>query len=66
MLITTADGTVTGFGLANPKLFREREATRQILTRQPANQPAPAPPWSPTRACPARAASNCSPTWACY
>lgn len=41
LLITTADGTVTGFGLANPKLFGEREATRQILTRQPANQPAP-------------------------
>ncbi|MET8150564.1 hypothetical protein ACIBSW_21425 [Actinoplanes sp. NPDC049668] len=41
LLITIADGTVTGFGLANPKLFSEREATRQTLTRQPANQPAP-------------------------
>ena len=41
LLITTADGTVTGFGLANPKLFGEREATRQILGRQPANRPAP-------------------------
>jgi hypothetical protein len=41
LLITTADGTVTGFGLANPKLFGEREQTRQILTRQPANRPAP-------------------------
>jgi hypothetical protein len=41
LLITTADGTVTGFGLANPKLLGEREQTRQILTRQPANQPAP-------------------------
>lgn len=41
LLLTTADGTVTGFGLANPKLFGEREQTRQILTRQPANQPAP-------------------------
>lgn len=40
LIITTADGTVTGFGLANPKLFGEREQTRQILTRQPANQPA--------------------------
>jgi hypothetical protein len=26
--------------LANPKLFGEREQTRQILTRMPANQPA--------------------------
>jgi hypothetical protein len=41
LLVTTADGTVTGFGLANPKLFGEREQTRQILTRQPANRPAP-------------------------
>jgi len=41
LLITTADGTVTGFGLANPKLFGEREQTRQILTGQPANRPAP-------------------------
>jgi hypothetical protein len=41
LLITTVDGTVTGFGLANPKLLGEREQTRQILTRQPANRPAP-------------------------
>jgi hypothetical protein len=39
LLITTADGTVTGFGLANPKLHGERELTRQILTGQPANRP---------------------------
>jgi hypothetical protein len=41
LLLTTADGTVTGFGLANPKLMGEREQTRQILTHQPANIPAP-------------------------
>lgn len=41
LLITTPDGTVTGFGLANPKLVGEREQTRQILTHQPANRPAP-------------------------
>ena len=44
MLITTADGTVTGFGLANPKLPKllgEREETRQLLCHQPANRPAP-------------------------
>jgi DDE family transposase len=40
LLITTCDGTVTGFGLANPKLAGEREQTRQILTGQPANRPA--------------------------
>jgi hypothetical protein len=41
LLLTTPDGTVTGFGLANPKLFGEREQTRQILAGQPANRPAP-------------------------
>jgi hypothetical protein len=39
MLLVTADGTVTGFGLANPKLLGEREAVRQLLTHQPANRP---------------------------
>jgi len=41
MLICTADGTVTGFGLANPKLLGEREETRQLLTHQAANRPVP-------------------------
>src|SRR5260370_7279243 len=41
MLICTCDGTVTGFGLANPKLFGEREQARQTLKEQPANRPAP-------------------------
>jgi hypothetical protein len=41
LLLTTPDGTITGFGLANPKLFGERAATREILTAQPANRPAP-------------------------
>jgi hypothetical protein len=40
MLICTADGTVTGFGLANPKLWGEREQTRQLLTHQAVNRPA--------------------------
>jgi hypothetical protein len=39
LLLTTPDGTVTGFGLANPKLMGEREEARQILTGQPANRP---------------------------
>ena len=33
--------TVTGFGLANPKLHGEREQARQILSGQPANRPVP-------------------------
>ena len=41
MLICTCEGTVTGFGLANPKLFGERDQARQILEHQPANRPAP-------------------------
>jgi hypothetical protein len=41
MLICTCDETVTWFGLANPKLFGERDQARQMLTDQPANRPAP-------------------------
>jgi hypothetical protein len=41
LLICTCDGTVTGLGLANPKLYGEREQARQMLTDQPANRPAP-------------------------
>jgi hypothetical protein len=40
-LTCTCDGTVTGFGLANPKLYGEREAARQMLRDQPANRPSP-------------------------
>jgi hypothetical protein len=40
-LICTCDGTVTGFGLANPKLHGERDAARQMLKDQPANRPVP-------------------------
>jgi hypothetical protein len=41
MLICTCEGTVTGCGLANPKLSGERDQARQMLTDQPANRPAP-------------------------
>src|SRR6266511_2716451 len=39
--VVTDAGTVTGFGLANPKLLGEREEIRQLLTHQLANRPAP-------------------------
>jgi hypothetical protein len=41
LLICTCDGTITGFGLANPKLFGEREHARQMLKDHPASRPAP-------------------------
>lgn len=41
MLIVTADGTVTGFCLANPKLVGERDQVTEMLKRQPANRPHP-------------------------
>jgi hypothetical protein len=41
MLICTCDGTITGFCLANPKLYGERQQARQMVERQPANRPAP-------------------------
>jgi hypothetical protein len=41
LIICTCDGTVTGFGLANPKLYGEREQARQLLEQQPANRPVP-------------------------
>jgi hypothetical protein len=37
MLICTCDGTVTGFGLANPKLHGECDEARQMLADQPAD-----------------------------
>jgi hypothetical protein len=41
LLMCTCEGTVTGFCLANPKLFGERQQARQLLEDQPANRPAP-------------------------
>lgn len=41
MLIVTADSTVTGFSLANPKLVGERDQVTTMLTAQPANRPHP-------------------------
>jgi hypothetical protein len=39
MLICTCEGTVTGFGLANPKLYGERDQARQMLSDRPASPP---------------------------
>jgi len=36
MLSCTCEGTVTGFGLASPQLFGERDQARQMLEHQPA------------------------------
>ena len=41
LILCTCDGTVTGFGLANPKLYGEREQARQTLADRPANRPVP-------------------------
>jgi hypothetical protein len=41
LLLTTPDGTVTGFGLANPKQLGERQAVVAMLGGVPANRPAP-------------------------
>jgi len=41
LIICTCDGTITGFSLANPRLYGERQQARQTLERQPANRPAP-------------------------
>jgi hypothetical protein len=41
LLIVTCEGSVTGFGLANPKLVGERQQARQLLGDHPANRPAP-------------------------
>ena len=42
MLICTCDGTVTGFGLANPQLFGERDQARQMSwTTSPPTDPRP-------------------------
>ena len=64
MLFCTAEGTVTGFGLANPKLVGEREAVRQLLVSQPANRPPAGSAVVPTRVWLEQPPSGSSPTWA--
>ena len=61
MLICTCEGTVTGFGLANPKLTGERDQARQMLTISRPTARRPAPPSSPIRAWPARTPRSSSP-----
>jgi hypothetical protein len=40
MLMCTCEGTATGFGLANPKLYGERDQARQMLEHLPGGGPA--------------------------
>ena len=60
-VICTCDGTVTGFGLANPKLYGEREAARAMLNDHRPTAPSRALPSSRTRACPGRTPKSSSP-----
>ena len=41
LLVCTSEGTVTGFGLANPKLLGERQAVAGLLAGVAANRPGP-------------------------
>src|SRR5262249_15168497 len=61
LLICTCEGTVTGFGLATPKLFGEREQARQTLKDHPPTAPRQALPSSPTRAYPVKTPKRSSP-----
>ena len=49
-LITTPEGTVTGFGLANPKLYGEREHARLLLASGAANRSPKGSAWTCIRA----------------
>jgi hypothetical protein len=66
MLMCTCEGTVTGFGLANPKLHGERDQARRMLSDQPANRPAPGTAVVTDKAWLARAprSSSPAPAWA--
>jgi hypothetical protein len=52
LLVSTAEGTTTGFGLVNPKLCGERQGLLRLL-ELPANRRRLAVCWSATRAWPA-------------
>src|ERR1700745_3147391 len=41
MVLSPCEGPVTGFALATPKLYGDRDQARQMLKDQPANRPAP-------------------------
>jgi hypothetical protein len=63
LLVTTPEGTVTGFGLANPKLLGEREAVVAGSKRSRPTGPDPARCWWPTRALPAATSRPPWPAW---
>ena len=54
LLICTCDGTITGFGLANPKLSANASKPGRCSRTSPPAARRPAPPSSPIRACPDR------------
>jgi hypothetical protein len=65
MLICTAEGTVTGFGLANPSCWANgRPSGSSWPPSRPTVHP-PAAPSSPTRAWLEQTSRRSSPTWSC-
>jgi hypothetical protein len=62
LLVCTSEGTVTGFGLANPKLVGERQAVAAMLTVLAIGQRR-ARCWWPTRALPAATSRLSWPAW---
>jgi hypothetical protein len=65
LLLTTPEGTVTGFGLADPKLVGERQQAQLLLAAQPANRPPEGSAVVTDRAWPARRPRAALPGWAC-
>jgi len=61
MLICTCEGTVTGFGLANPSWWANASRPARCSATSPPTAQLRVPPSSPTRACPARAPRSSSP-----
>jgi hypothetical protein len=65
MLICTAEGTVTGFGLANPSWWASGKPSGSCWRSSRPTVHRPAAPWSPTRAWPEQPPRRSSPTWSC-
>ncbi|HWD43132.1 MAG TPA: hypothetical protein VHM23_05315 [Actinomycetota bacterium] len=63
LLICTPEGTVTGFGLANPKLVGERQVVAGLLHQVPPTGRPRGRCWSATRALPAASSRVSWPAW---